>query len=143
MRDDARQRHPGLPLEDELDPHVVPLEQVLVPPERTVLPPTPAHVRLAQRDPHPRDRERHGDDEPRRNRVERGRAEDDGDDPAEDAECEYPSTPGGHQTGTGVWASASATSSPGPRPAERASGARISRCPSTGTATAFTSSGVT
>src|SRR5207302_2041775 len=83
-------------------------------PDRVFLPPAPAHVRLSQRDPHPRDRERHHEDEPCRDRVERGRAEDDGDDPAENAECEYRSTPGGHQTGTGVCASASSTSSAGP-----------------------------
>ena len=141
--DDGRQRHAGLPREDELDPHVVPLEQVSIPPEGAVQPPAPGHARLPHRDPHPRNRERHDEDEPGRDRVERGRAEDDGDDPAEDAEGQYGSTPGGHQTGTGVCASASATSSARPSPAERASGARISRCASTGVATAFTSSGVT
>ena len=141
--DDARQRYPGLAFELELDPDVVPLEQVVVPPDRVFLPPAPAQVRLPQRDPHPRDRQRHDDDEPRRDRIERGRAEDDGDDPAEDAEQQYRSAAPGHQTGTGVCPRASATSSAGPSPAERASGARISRCASTGAATAFTSSGAT
>ena len=136
VRDDARQRHPGLALELELDLDVVPLEQAL-------LPPAPAHVRLPQRDPHPHEREEHDEHEPRRDRIERGGAEDDGDDPAEDAECEDSSTSGRHQTGTGVCASASATSSAGPRPFERASGARISRWASTGAATALTSSGLT
>ena len=141
--DDVRQRHPGLALELDLDPDVVPLEQVLVPPDHVLLPPAPGHVRVPQRDAHPGDRERHDEHEPGGDRIERRRAEDDGNDPAEDAEREYRSPPGGHQTGTGVCASASATSSAWPSPAERASGARISRCASTGTATAFTSSGLT
>src|SRR6266581_810592 len=143
MGNHVRQRYPGLALQLELDPDVVPLEQVVVPPHRLLLPPATAHARLPQRDPHPHDRERHDQDESSRDRVKRGRAEDDGDDPAEDAECEYRSTSGGHQTGTGVRESASAMSSAGPSPAERASGARMSRWASTGAATAFTSSGVT
>ena len=49
----------------------------------------------------------------------------------------------GSYTGTGVWSTASWTISAGVRPADRASGARMSRCASTGTATAFTSSGRT
>ncbi len=100
--DDARQRYPWLAFELELDPDVVPLEQVVVPPDRVLLPPAPAQVRLPQRDPHPRDRQGHDDDEARRDRIERGRAEDDGDYPAEDAEQEYRSAAPGHQTGTGV-----------------------------------------
>src|SRR5262249_38389890 len=129
---DARERYTGVPLELELDPDVVPLEQVLFAPDRVLLPPAPAHVRLPQRDPHPGDRERDHEHEPGAARIERGRAEDVGDDPAEDADCKCRPPPGCHQTGTGVCASASATSSAGPSPAERASGARISRCASTG-----------
>ena len=136
MGHDLRKRHSGLALEHELDRGVVSLEQVLVRP-------APGHTWLPQRDPYPRQRERDGEDEPGRDRVDGRRAEDDGDDPAENAEGQYRSAPGGHQTGTGVRASASATSSSAPSAAERASGARMSRWASTGAATALTSSGAT
>src|SRR5215467_14639472 len=105
--------------------------------------PAPPQLGPSRHDPHPGERERHREHEPSRHRVEGARAEDDGNDPAEDAEEQYRSTPAGHQTGTGVREIASATSSSARSAAVRASGARIRRWASTGAATAFTSSGTT
>src|SRR5205085_1515530 len=94
------------------------------------------------REPDPEPGEEQCEQEPERDRVERPRAERARDDVGQQTEAEQGAAPGRH-TGTGVCSSASRTSSPAVRPAERASGASISRCASTGSAIAFTSSGST
>src|SRR5262249_60731204 len=97
-----------------------------------------AHRSLRQPHPEPGDQRRK--EEPERNRVQRLGAERPRDDVGQETEAEQRAAPGGH-TGTGVCSRASWTSSRAVRPAERASGASIRRCASTGSAAAFTSGG--
>ena len=106
----------------------------------------PAELDRPRREPHPGSGPERGEHKARRSRVERLRAEEPGDDVRERPQHQGQPPPAvtvHHQTGTGVCSIASPTISSAVRPAERASGARISRCASTGLAIAFTSSGST
>ena len=132
-RDERRRRQLARPLDDEIEADVLALDDV-----------TPAAVPVdlgrARRQAHPGDGTGDGEDEPRRDRIERPGAEHPGDDVDGEPEGEDRAAAAGH-TGTGVCSSASAISSSPPSPAERASGARIRRWASTGRATVLTSSG--
>ena len=91
---------------------------------------------------HAQRRDEHREQEPDRDRVQRLGAERPGGDVEGAAEHEQQApAPSQHQTGTGVLSSASRTRSTLIVPAARASGATISRCESTASAIAFTSSG--
>src|SRR5205085_5082485 len=94
------------------------------------------------RKPYPEPAGTDREQKPERNRIERQRAERACGDVGQQTEAEHRAASAGH-TGTGVCSSASWTSSPGVTPVERASGASINRCASTGSATALTSSGST
>src|SRR5207237_9796358 len=120
-------------VEVEVDPEIVALE-VLAAAEVA-----PEPHRLA-REPDPDRGDRDREQESGRDRVERPRPEGPRGDVGGGAEAEREPAAVGH-TGTGGLSSASRTTSPAVSPPERASGARISRCASTGRATALTSSG--
>src|SRR5213078_4821923 len=102
----------------------------------------PVQTHRATREPNPQPGESNREQQPQRDRIERLRAERPRGGVGQQTEGEQRAAAPGH-TGTGVCSSASRTSSPGDTPAEHASGASISRCASTGSATVFTSSGST
>src|SRR5204863_8619746 len=94
--------------------------------------------RQADREP----RQQYGQDQADRDDVQRSRPERPARDVGQDAQRKRRTTASGH-TGTGVFSIASRMSASAERPAERASGETMSRCASTGSAIAFTSSGET
>src|SRR5581483_8983154 len=118
----------------EVDANVVALDHV----SREAVAP---HLGRPRREAHPRGREDDDEHEADRHRVERTRPERPRGEIDDDAEHGDGAAAPRRHTGTGVFASASRTISALPTPAARASGPRINRCPSTGAATAFTSSG--
>src|SRR5581483_1995388 len=133
VRDERGRHDTRLRLDLEVDAHVVAFDDV-------ALCAVPPHGQRPRREAYPAVRERGGEQQADRDRIERARAEDPCGDVDDDAERRDCAAAEGH-TGTGVFSSASRTSSAPSSPAERASGPRISRCGSTDGATALMSSG--